>query len=266
MATIYTMIVRKGMVDESEISADTVFKVEATTQYIFVTTSKKAALNDYNTYIHDNFCNSNAGSFTPKTEICLYGFDTESDIGRKLSYVSLKLDKLSQEGLTEYQKEEYQSNINAILSPEDCFFRKDQAVQSFSYVVDGVEAVSEDSCAWCGTKVRNLLRGNNTVHNFTLCDTCWESYLSTSKGMVEYAFAIICGKYSTNDFSDTELAAIETSWKSNRSALLYYLRKLLIERDPALADKVDEEAIPRRIVEALESVLGLYGLSVGEQW
>ena len=262
MATIYTMIVRKCTVDENEVNADTVFKVEVTTQYLFVTKSKKAALNDYNTYIHDNFCNSNTGSFTPKAEIYLYGFDAESDIGVKLSSVGRELDKLSQENLTEYQKEEYQSNIKAILSPEECLFKKDQAVQSFNYVTDGVEAVSEDSCAWCGAKVRNLLRGNNIVHNFTLCDTCWESYLSTSRGMVEYAFAIICGKHSTNDFSDAELTAIKTSWKLNRPALLYYLRQSLIEANPELADKVDEEAIPTRIVEALESALGLYGLTI----
>ena len=263
MATIYTMIVRKGIVDESKVEADIPFKVEAMTQYIFVTTSKKAALNDYNTYIHDNFCNSNAGSFAPKTEIYLYGFDAESDIGVKLSSVGSELDELSQENLTEYQKEEYQSNIKAILSPEDCLFKKDQAVQSFNYIADGVEAVSEDSCAWCGAKVRNLLKGNNTVHNFTLCDTCWQSYLSTSKGMVEYVFAILCGKYSINDFSDSELATMNTSWNLNRQALLYYLRKSLMEGDRTLDGDVALEKA-RLIISNLESILELYGLVIGE--
>ena len=58
-----------------------------------------------------------------------------------------------------------------------------------------------------------------TAYGDQLCENCWEDYLCTEEGKVEYFIGISKGDYSPSDYDAEFLGETILSWQKNRDRL-----------------------------------------------
>jgi recombinational DNA repair protein (RecF pathway) len=56
-----------------------------------------------------------------------------------------------------------------------------------------------------------------TVYGESLCENCWDDYLMTDKGKVEYFVGICRSDYPTSDFDADFLGHVAECWKKYRN-------------------------------------------------
>ena len=71
-------------------------------------------------------------------------------------------------------------------------------------------------CANCDTHDKNLLK---TVYGDYLCEDCWDDYICSDVGMVEYMISIVKGECPVEEFDAEFLGAVANSWKIHYSML-----------------------------------------------
>ena len=57
---------------------------------------------------------------------------------------------------------------------------------------------------------------NQTVYGNHLCDDCWDEYINSEQGKVEYFILITNGAESISAFDADALGEIVVSWKNNK--------------------------------------------------
>lgn len=72
-----------------------------------------------------------------------------------------------------------------------------------------------NTCEECG-KETDL---DKNAYNKYLCQDCWDEYIHTGTGFVEYAIGLSSGIYKIGAFNDTDKSAIIAAWQANRGNL-----------------------------------------------
>ena len=78
-------------------------------------------------------------------------------------------------------------------------------------------------CDKCG---KPLIEGFHTAYGGYRCEDCWDDYLMTDYGKVEYFIGICRGEYPMSDFDADFLGWVVFCWKSYRSDLNLYLSEI----------------------------------------
>ena len=68
-------------------------------------------------------------------------------------------------------------------------------------------------CEQCGRRQAELLK---TVYGEFVCEDCWDDYICTDKGRVEYLIGICAGDYPASDFDADFLGYVAVSWREHR--------------------------------------------------
>lgn len=86
-------------------------------------------------------------------------------------------------------------------------------------------------CAKCGKETGTIL---TTVYGEDRCELCYDDYLMTDKGKVEYFVGIITGDLSIEDYDADFLGHVVTCWKKYRDELILSIKTIrLIEIEAA---------------------------------
>ena len=68
------------------------------------------------------------------------------------------------------------------------------------------------TCTNCGNIHGELFK---TVYGDFLCEDCWDSYICTEAGMLEYLIGICTGDYPMSEFDADFLGEVVVSWNRN---------------------------------------------------
>jgi hypothetical protein len=71
-------------------------------------------------------------------------------------------------------------------------------------------------CANCDTQHKELLK---TAYGDFICEDCWDEYINTDTGRLEYLIGICRGDYPASDFDAEFLGEVARSWSINYSML-----------------------------------------------
>jgi len=71
-------------------------------------------------------------------------------------------------------------------------------------------------CEKCGKRLGEYLV---TAFGEALCEDCWDEYICTPIGRVEYILGIARGDYPAAEFDDDFLKAASASWEENKAVL-----------------------------------------------
>lgn len=71
------------------------------------------------------------------------------------------------------------------------------------------------SCSNCGKKA--FLDIYKTVYGDKLCADCWNEYINTDKGLVEYLVAVANGDYDKGYLDADFTGLIMLSWEANKN-------------------------------------------------
>ena len=74
----------------------------------------------------------------------------------------------------------------------------------------------ECRCEKCGKAVIDPLV---TAYGDKRCDDCWDDYLMTDRGKVEYFLGIVRGDYAMEEFDADFLGHVSVCWKEHRAEL-----------------------------------------------
>ena len=67
-------------------------------------------------------------------------------------------------------------------------------------------------CANCGIHSSELL---TTVYGDIICEDCWDEYINTEAGKLEYLVGICNGDYTVDEFDADFLCEVAKSWKKH---------------------------------------------------
>lgn len=71
-------------------------------------------------------------------------------------------------------------------------------------------------CRKCGKETNNIF---TTAYGEKRCENCWDDYLMTDKGKVEYLIGICNKDYPMSDFDADFLGWVSVCWKKYRNEL-----------------------------------------------
>ena len=71
-------------------------------------------------------------------------------------------------------------------------------------------------CATCDTHHKELLK---TAYGDYICVDCWDDYICTDAGRLEYLIGICREDYPASDFDADFLGEVAVSWMKNRNML-----------------------------------------------
>ena len=69
-------------------------------------------------------------------------------------------------------------------------------------------------CEHCG---KDLISGLHTIYNEDVCEDCWDDYICTDMGKIEYLIGICRGDLSLHEFDADFLGEVMVSWKLNKN-------------------------------------------------
>ena len=69
------------------------------------------------------------------------------------------------------------------------------------------------TCDNCGRYTEEKL---TSVYGVQMCEECWDDYLFTDEGRVEFIYSIVMGDCQLSDFDADFLAEASAQWQKNR--------------------------------------------------
>ena len=72
------------------------------------------------------------------------------------------------------------------------------------------------NCVNCGAYRKELLK---TAYGDFICEDCWDDYISTDAGLLEYLIGICNEDYPMSEFDSDFLGEVAVSWKANAHKL-----------------------------------------------
>lgn len=85
-------------------------------------------------------------------------------------------------------------------------------------------------CDECGFTKKELLK---TAYGDYICEDCWDNYICTDHGKLEYLIGICNGDYPASDFDADFLGEVAVSWKNNSH---------MVDFTPEQKSKLEEKA------------------------
>lgn len=73
-----------------------------------------------------------------------------------------------------------------------------------------------ERCAKCGKPINKPLV---TLYGESRCENCWDDYLMTDTGKVEYLYGIVRGDFPMDYFDADFLGHVAVCWKNHRDDL-----------------------------------------------
>lgn len=71
-------------------------------------------------------------------------------------------------------------------------------------------------CEKCGKQIFDVFIN---VYSETLCEDCWDDYLMTDRGKVEYFIGIVKGDLPITDYDADFLGHVSACWKEHKNQL-----------------------------------------------
>ena len=71
-------------------------------------------------------------------------------------------------------------------------------------------------CDDCGARRKELLK---TAYGDYICEDCWDKYICTNAGKLEYLIGICREDYPAEDFDAEFLGEVAVSWRTNHNML-----------------------------------------------
>jgi hypothetical protein len=87
-------------------------------------------------------------------------------------------------------------------------------------------------CEKCGETLQELFE---SAYGYTLCDDCWDDYICSDKGKVEYLIGIVRGDYPMDYYDADFLGEVAVAWKEYK-----YLLALSVDDIFDIEDKAKE--------------------------
>jgi hypothetical protein len=66
-----------------------------------------------------------------------------------------------------------------------------------------------------------------SAYGDAVCEDCWDEYICTKEGKVEYLLGICRGDYPAAEFDDEFLLEVVESWNENKNRIRPYIPKQL---------------------------------------
>ena len=66
-----------------------------------------------------------------------------------------------------------------------------------------------------------------SAYGDAVCEDCWDEYICTKEGKVEYLLGICRGDYPATEFDDEFLLEVVESWNENKNTIRPYISKQL---------------------------------------
>lgn len=66
-----------------------------------------------------------------------------------------------------------------------------------------------------------------SAYGDAICEDCWDEYICTKEGRVEYLLGICRGDYPAMEFDDEFLLEVVKSWNENKNRIRPYIPKQL---------------------------------------
>jgi hypothetical protein len=85
-------------------------------------------------------------------------------------------------------------------------------------------------CDECGSRKKELLK---TAYGDYLCEDCWDDYICTDMGKLEFLIGICNGDYPASDFDADFLGEVAESWKTNSN---------MVDLTPKQKSELEEKA------------------------
>lgn len=82
-------------------------------------------------------------------------------------------------------------------------------------------------CTKCAKSICGYL---TTAYGELLCEDCWDSYICTPSGKLEYLIGICKGDYPATDFDNEFLLEVVDSWNKNKEVVRQYIPESLFKR------------------------------------
>ena len=87
-----------------------------------------------------------------------------------------------------------------------------------------------ERCAKCGKKLRTFSR---TAYGENRCLDCWDDYLMTDKGKVEYLIGICTGELDLNDYDADFLGHVAVCWNKYKEQLNISIQQVIAVEEKA---------------------------------
>lgn len=58
-----------------------------------------------------------------------------------------------------------------------------------------------------------------SAYGDTMCEACWDKYIMTDEGKIEFLLGICLGDYPATDFDDEFLLEVVASWNANKERI-----------------------------------------------
>jgi hypothetical protein len=71
-----------------------------------------------------------------------------------------------------------------------------------------------ERCAKCGKVLGEYLV---TAYGDSICEDCWDAYICSDEGKLEYLIGIARGDYPASEFDDEFLKEAAESWNTNKN-------------------------------------------------
>lgn len=68
-----------------------------------------------------------------------------------------------------------------------------------------------------------------TAYGDAICEDCWDEYICTKEGKVEYLLGICRGDYPAVEFDDDFLKEVTESWEANKNIIRPYIPSQLFK-------------------------------------
>lgn len=80
-------------------------------------------------------------------------------------------------------------------------------------------------CAKCGKPIGTYI---TTAYGEVRCEDCYDDYLMTDKGKVEYFIGIVTGELPMSDYDADFLGHVSVCWKKYRSMLSISMAEVVL--------------------------------------
>ena len=87
-----------------------------------------------------------------------------------------------------------------------------------------------ERCAKCGKVLRTFSR---TAYGENRCLDCWDDYLMTDKGKVEYLIGLTAGELDLNDYDADFLGHVAVCWNKYKEQLNISIQQVIAIEEKA---------------------------------
>ena len=164
----------------------------------YVGRSKNAALEEFKGHV--DFAFSTSSPYPGRTYFAV--FDADLDFIKAFEEKDIKI---PQEDVTQHDILLFKNRLNIAV----CSHVLNHSCHKFT------KSMMITKCSGCGTETSL----HKNAYGLYLCTDCWNRYLTTMTGQVEYVIGLASGEYKITTFSDSDRVSIVRAWSLYKDQL-----------------------------------------------